>query len=996
MGKELGRLLNACVLVVVTASIALAVNSPHVGMLDCTGCHYDLYNLEQTATGLDNLCVRCHNPAVMATGFGPRALANPFGSTVMGGYTSALLQTSHNWAAANRVPAAGAAAVSPSSPLYNIASTAPRYGIVTGATLAETGLINCASCHDQHGNSRTNPKLLRLTTAGDRLCFECHGARNRQSQLDGTHPVNVAYSSAVERQPQKYHAPPLNANPANPLSDLGARLAADGKLLCSTCHGVHYADSRSANYVNGFKNISSGDGNLLRTDPRGRKVAAGEPDALNICTNCHAGKANHNGAGQDIQCLDCHAAHVDFDPQDPTGAEGTNVYLIRRNLPGNASRIFFRYTGCRREYVNDEGTGVCQACHTPPPSIPDHASSDPRVCNNCHSHTNANGSFTAAMPSHDADLGADDVIVFSNDTVDHGAGFSMTENCTLCHDANLVRQHKSNCSLCHGGANPPAAPLIGQWNKGCAQASCHPAIHAAMGANHNGIYWDSSASCDLCHDGVGGFPGSGDNCSRCHEPGYTAAAVGDHQPPTTTADARTEVPYVGPTVIHLAATDAGAGVSVTFFYNEYHHRFEIGNDVYYSAPTTGAKSHTLQFYSIDHAMNVEPVKSVTFAIQAAADTTPPTTTCSAVAGKVYSGSQLFTLTATDIGWGVASTWYRLDSGSFATGTTVPVASPASGSASHTIEWYSLDKANNREATRSVTFTVAAVPAPDTIPPATIASFAPAANALVNANQTVTLVAADNAGGSGVKATFYKVDAGAFVAGTSFTIAGEGLHSFSYYSVDNAGNSEALHTANTFRIDTIPPLTICTVAAGAAYTGPQTFTLAATDGSGSGVASTLYKLDDGPWTVGSAIAVSPPAAGSAAHTVQWYAIDNAGNREAVQSASFVIVTPAIVSGTTTISFRTNASFGGWAYVTWEVHDANGTIVKDVNGNDCSWWNDDPAHPSSMWKDYVVPAGVAYTLYGAWGPMPDGPDSDTGLRTVTPGEAAPGATITWWWY
>lgn len=996
MGRIFGRLLSALLFVVAAATAAPAIDSPHAGMLDCTGCHYDLYNLERTATGLDNLCLRCHNPGVMTTGFAPRDLANPFGSTALGGYSSARMQTSHNWAAPNDVPAAGAAPVALSSPLYNIASTAPRYGIVNGATLAETGLINCASCHDQHATTRTNPKLLRMPVANDQLCFECHGARNRQSHLSGTHPVNVPYANAVRLKPQGYQAEPLNANPANPTSDLGARLGADGNLLCSTCHGVHQVDSRSTNYANGFKNISSGDGNLLRTNPRGGKVAAGQPDRLNICTNCHAGKANHNGTGQDIQCLDCHAAHVDFDPQDPTGAKGTNVYLIRRNLPGNANRIFFRYTGSRREYVNAEGTGVCQACHTPPPSIPDHASSDPRVCNNCHSHNNAKGSFTAAMPSHDADLGAGDVIVFSNATVDHGAGFSMTENCTLCHYANLVQQHKSNCSLCHGGANPPAAPLLGTWNKSCSQASCHPSIHAAMEADHNGMYWDSSASCDLCHDGVGGFPGSGDNCSRCHEPGYTAAAVGDHEPPTTTSDAQTGVPYVGPTVIHLAATDSGAGVSFTYFYNERHHRYELGNDVYYSAPTSGAKSHTLQFYSIDHAMNVEPLKSVTFTIQAPADTTPPVTTCTAVSGRIYSGNQIFTLSATDIGSGVASTWSRLDGGNFASGTVVPVAAPSAGSATHTIQWYSIDKANNQETTKSVTFTVAAVPSQDTTPPTTTASFSPAATALVNANQPVTLAATDNAGGSGVKATFYKVDAGGFVPGTAFTVAGEGLHSFSYYSVDNAGNTEPIHTANTFRIDTLPPASSCTAAAGASYTGPQTFALAATDGNGSGVATTWYRLDDGPWTAGATIAVTPPAAGGAAHTIQWYAVDNAGNREPVQSVDFTLVTPTIVSATTTISFRTNASFGGWSYVTWEVHDSSGNIAKDVNGNDCTWWNDDPAHPASMWKDYVVPAGVAYTLYGAWGPMPDGPDSDTGIRSVTPAEAAQGATITWWWY
>ena len=143
-------------------------------------------------------------------------------------------------------------------------------------------------------------------------------------------------------------------------------------------------------------------------------------------------------------------------------------------------------------------------------------------------------------------------------------------------------------------------------------------------------------------------------------------------------------------------------------------------------------------------------------------------------------------------------------------------------------------------------------------------------------------------------------------------------------------------------------------------------------------------------------VAAPASGSASHTLSWYSLDIAGNQEATKSVTFTLLPAPVVTGTTTLSFRTNASFGGWSYVTWEVHDAAGNVVNDVNGNPCSWWNDDPGHPSSMWMDYVVPAGVAYTMYGAWGPMPDGPDEDTGTRDVTAAEAAPGATITWWWY
>ena len=41
------------------------------------------------------------------------------------------------------------------------------------------------------------------------------------------------------------------------------------------------------------------------------------------------------------------------------------------------------------------------------------------------------------------------------------------------------------------------------------------------------------------------------------------------------------------------------------------------------------------------------------------------------------------------------------------GTSISIAAPASGSASHTISWYSVDLAGNQEATKLATFTVAA-------------------------------------------------------------------------------------------------------------------------------------------------------------------------------------------------------------------------------------------------------------------------------------------------
>jgi hypothetical protein len=274
--------------------------------------------------------------------------------------------------------------------------------------------LACEMCHSVHHYDNSSSKGLRLANDQDQMCMDCHRSRNQQSHTSGTHPVNIKYSDAVTANPTKFKASPENANPANPTSDLSTRFTSTGNVVCSTCHGVHFSDSRSSTFDGAssakgrynYANLSSSDGYILRTDRRGVSTAGGQTDKLNICTNCHAGKTNHNAHGQDIQCSDCHGAHVEYDESNSAALNPLNmpnVYLIRRNVAkaGQPSKIYFRYTGTPREYNNANGTGVCQGCHdVPPPGgiyPPEHDSSSATVCNSCHSHGGQAGSFSIQM-----------------------------------------------------------------------------------------------------------------------------------------------------------------------------------------------------------------------------------------------------------------------------------------------------------------------------------------------------------------------------------------------------------------------------------------------------------------------------------------------------------------------------------------------------------------------------------------------------------------------
>src|SRR6185295_18286488 len=113
------------------------------------------------------------------------------------------------------------------------------------------------------------------------------------------------------------------------------------------------------------------------------------------------------------------------------------------------------------------------------------------------------------------------------------------------------------------------------------------------------------------------------------------------------------------------------------------------------------------------------------------------------------------------------------------------------------------------------------------------------------NHPITLSASDD--NSGVASTHYTVDGGADTTYSgSFTVA-DGSHTLTYWSVDNAGNVEPIHTV-TFTQDTVTPVTSLTTSPAAPdglngwFLGPVTVTLSVADATGS---TTKYSVDGGP-------------------------------------------------------------------------------------------------------------------------------------------------------
>lgn len=206
-----------------------------------------------------------------------------------------------------------------------------------------------------------------------------------------------------------------------------------------------------------------------------------------------------------------------------------------------------------------------------------------------------------------------------------------------------------------------------------------------------------------------------------------------------------------------------------------------------------------------------------------------------------------------------------------------------------------------ESAKSTTVTVAAPPPTDTTAPTTTDNSATIGAGPHNTNKTVTLTPTDNAGGSGVAATYYTTNGTtpttSSTQGTSVLLSTDGTYTIKYFSVDVAGNAEAVKTASTgITIDKTAPV-------------PTAVTLV--NGGGSGGLGTAARGDRIDVTVSEALAVSSMCS-------TWSG--NATNQALNTNADAVVVTitdngtnDVLTVSTSTCTFRFGSVALGGNYV-----------------------------------------------------------------------------------
>ncbi|MDP2400991.1 MAG: hypothetical protein Q8M66_03350, partial [Actinomycetota bacterium] len=166
----------------------------------------------------------------------------------------------------------------------------------------------------------------------------------------------------------------------------------------------------------------------------------------------------------------------------------------------------------------------------------------------------------------------------------------------------------------------------------------------------------------------------------------------DDTVPVTTSDID-EAWQNGPVSVVLSEQGDGLSPASTLY------RLDGGEVETYTAPlqisTEGVTS--VEYWSVDEAGNVEDPTTETVRI----DDTVPVTTSGAT--ETYHISAVISLHASDASSGVQHTKWRLNDGSWTTGTTVTT----NQGGVHTLEFYSVDNAGNVEQVKTVSFTVVA-------------------------------------------------------------------------------------------------------------------------------------------------------------------------------------------------------------------------------------------------------------------------------------------------
>lgn len=365
---------------------------------------------------------------------------------------------------------------------------------------------------------------------------------------------------------------------------------------------------------------------------------------------------------------------------------------------------------------------------------------------------------------------------------------------------------------------------------------------------------------------------SRDGHSAFETPGTATVHIDKTPPVTTIAGVPDGWTSGGTFLLRLDAADALSGVAATYY------RIDGGEAMRLIGPSLSVVAYAttwVDYWSVDVAGNIEAPKAAAILVNAGV----PATTVSGLPAGWSRGPVTLALSASVPGDTIAETRYALDGAAPLAAYSGPVTISREGAT--TMAFWSADDEGRREATRTVTVRI------DGTPP--ISSAAGLPSTVCSTPVGVSLSADDAA--SGVSVLCYRIDGGdaAVYGGPVSLFARSGALQLEWWAVDVAGNQEAHHHASV-AFDAEPPITTCD--ARGSYVGSATVHLSAADrAAGTGLAAIYHRLDGAAPEQGDACTTT----GTGAHTLEYWSVDEIGNVEAHQWATFV-VTPTPVADT----------------------------------------------------------------------------------------------------
>ncbi len=421
---------------VAAAHISNYVTTP---VVDCSGCHNDMLDIEHQAQGLD--CAACHD-STNTTVAEAIYSSNTQCDACHGIHTLSSVEPAHTTA----------------DFVYN--KTFDCSGCHSGVLTTEhQGKGDCNLCH-----SSATDQVTRSVAAGSTGCDSCHSVHQ---DVSSAHVTNMSANCTL------CHSSSLTANHNENCAtchdssrpDVIDAVAANN-TACSACHQIHPDVSHESDFVKN-KEIDCSWCHSKKLDGEHQKRGY----SCRICHQTDVSKVNFAVNTQNRYCDACHNVHDDITEVH----ESVFPDILTVNCSGCHSRVI---SDEHVDRVNSDGEEMtCKTCHDDdsPDDVRKAVKNNDTSCVSCHD--SIHGDVT---PKHTAEF--------------RNAGFA----CAGCHKVSLDQEHKRQdrgCNTCHESSNRTVITVIREKRTEC--NSCHIEHGNAIQA-----HWEfdlTKVQCRECH-----------------------------------------------------------------------------------------------------------------------------------------------------------------------------------------------------------------------------------------------------------------------------------------------------------------------------------------------------------------------------------------------------------------------------------------------------------------------------------------------------------------